>query len=148
MEVYEAPQRYDGNALSLFLAGGITGCPDWQQEMIAALKETRLVLFNPRRANFPIGDPSAAYEQIEWEHTYLRRATAISFWFPMDTLNPITLYELGAWSMRTEKRIFVGCHPEYKRKQDVMIQTKLVRPHVQVTESFQQLCEWILIWTK
>jgi hypothetical protein len=30
----EALQTYNGNETSLFLAGGITGCPDWQKEMI------------------------------------------------------------------------------------------------------------------
>jgi hypothetical protein len=145
MDVYEAPQQYNGSSLSLFLAGGITGCPDWQQEMIRALAHTRLVLFNPRRANFPMGDPGAAQEQIAWEHTLLRRATAISFWFPCETLNPITLYELGAWSM-TNKPLFVGVHPDYQRKQDVIIQTKLARPDVAVVESFEELARHIYDW--
>ena len=104
--------------------------------MIRALAHTRLVLFNPRRANFPMGDPGAAQEQIVWEHTHLHKATAISFWFPCETLNPITLYELGAWSMRN-KPLFVGVHPDYQRKQDVLIQTKLARPDIAVVESLR-----------
>lgn len=35
----EAPARYDGEAVSLFLGGGITGCPNWQ--MRAVLSSTR-----------------------------------------------------------------------------------------------------------
>lgn len=147
MRVFKAPNNYNGNGLSLFLAGGITGCPDWQEEMILRLAHTRLILFNPRRANFPMDDPSAAQEQITWEHTYLRKATAISFWFPCETLNPITLYELGAWSM-TNKRLFIGVHPDYQRKQDVIIQTRLARPDVAVVESLQALARHIEDWQR
>jgi len=126
---------------SIFLAGGISNCPDWQQEMRLLLQDTDLILFNPRRAQFPIGDPSAAQEQIEWEHDHLRSADAILFWFPCETLCPIVLYELGAWSM-TGKPIFVGVHPDYKRRQDVEIQTYLARPEVDICYTLEDLaCE-------
>lgn len=53
-----------------FLAGGITGCKDWQKQVIDYLENQpdtdNLVIFNPRRENFPINDPSAAEEQIKW----------------------------------------------------------------------------------
>jgi len=62
----------------------------------------------------------------------------ILFWFPCETLCPIVLYELGAWSM-TDKQIYVGVHPDYKRKQDVEIQTKLARPSVSIAYSVQEL---------
>ena len=143
----EALQSYNGDEVSLFLAGGITGCPDWQQEMIRKLKFTSLVLFNPRRTNFPIEDKNAARDQISWEFTYMRKATAISFWFPCETLCPIALYELGAWSMRT-KKIFVGVHPSYERRQDILIQTALVRPDVQVVSMLADLAHEIMAWSQ
>jgi len=123
---------------AVFLAGGITGCPGWQQEMCSLLQDTDLILLNPRRAHFPIGDPSAAQEQIEWEHAHLGMADAILFWFPCETLCPITLYELGAWSM-TDKPIFVGVHPSYQRRQDVEIQTRLARSEVGIHYSLESL---------
>src|SRR4051812_7979117 len=92
MHYIEALHVYNGEETSLFLAGGINGCPDWQQEMVEKLKDTSLALFNPRRASFPIGDKNAARAQIEWEYMHLRKATAISFWFPWETLSPIALY--------------------------------------------------------
>jgi Nucleoside 2-deoxyribosyltransferase like len=119
MQYIEAPQTYDGDEASLFLAGGITDCPDWQKDLVAKLKDLPLVIFNPRRSYFP-QHKNAAREQIEWEYTYLRKATAISFWFPQETLNPIVPYELGAWSM-TNKKIFLGVHPNYQRIQDIKI---------------------------
>jgi Nucleoside 2-deoxyribosyltransferase like len=147
MHYIEALQMYNGKETSLFLAGGITGCPDWQKEMIEKLKDSPLVLLNPRRASFPIEERNAAREQIEWEHLHLRKATAISFWFPCETLNPIVLYELGAWSM-TEKKLFVGVHPDYQRMQDVLIQTALARPDVQVVMSTDELAQQIVSWAK
>lgn len=129
MVYIESPQQYspaDG-ALSVFLAGGITGCPDWQSTMVALLADTPLIVFNPRRAKFPMHDPSAAQAQIVWEYQYLRVVNMILFWFPCDTLCPIVLYELGAWSM-TKKPLLIGMHPDYQRRQDVEIQTRLARP--------------------
>src|SRR5262245_39813726 len=89
----EPPAEYDGPGPSLFLAGGITGCPDWQAETISLFADLPLVLLNPRRRDFPINDPSAGPSQIEWEHRHLRRADAVLFWFPRETLCPIALYE-------------------------------------------------------
>ena len=124
----------------LFLAGGITDCPDWQRDMVEMLRATNWVLFNPRRENFPIHDPNAASFQIKWEHDHLRKADAILFWFPCETLCPIVLYELGAWSM-TRKLLFVGVHPQYKRRKDVEVQTGLARPDVRVVYSLQDLAK-------
>ncbi len=144
MKYIEAPNNYKLgiDEISVFLAGGITGCPDWQQDMRKLLTQTSLTLLNPRRKDFPIGDPEAAYEQVKWEYAALRAADAILFWFPKETLCPIVLYELGAWSM-TKKPIFVGTDPEYKRRQDVIIQTLLVRPEVVVWEYLEQLARYV-----
>jgi len=30
MKYVQAPNKYSGKEKSIFLAGGITGCPDWQ----------------------------------------------------------------------------------------------------------------------
>ena len=45
---------------SLFLAGGVTACPDWQAWMVQRLSASGLVLLNPRRAHFPIQRSAAA----------------------------------------------------------------------------------------
>jgi hypothetical protein len=138
MKYVEAPEIYDGKGQSLFLAGGITDCPDWQADLVKLLENEDITLLNPRRKNFPIHDPNAALAQITWEHNHLKKASAISFWFPKETLCPIVLYELGAWSM-AHKPIYVGVHPEYQRKQDVEIQTVLARPEVIIAYSLEVL---------
>lgn len=140
----EAPQPYTGDTISLFLAGGITGCPDWQAEVLARLNDLPFVILNPRRAQFP-QEEAAMRAQILWEYTYLRKASAISFWFPQETLCPITLYEFGAWSM-TDKKLFAGAHPHYQRIQDLRIQTSLTRPDVVLVESLDALVRDIRTW--
>jgi hypothetical protein len=146
MHYIEALQTYNGNETSLFLAGGITGCPDWQKDLVFLLQGMPLTLLNPRRALFPMDDPDTAWAQIEWEHIHLSLATAITFWFPRETLCPITLYELGAWSM-TKKPLFVGVHPAYQRRQDVFIQTALARPDIQLVSTLVELAQEIASWT-
>lgn len=151
MQYIEALTEYEPGPLpSVFLGGGITGCPDWQRELVALLQDLPVALLNPRRANFPISDPTAAPKQIEWEHRHLRKADAIAFWFPCETLCPITLYELGAWSMYRDERgpkpLFIGVHPNYQRCKDVEIQTHLVRPEVQVVLSLIDLAECVKRW--
>lgn len=153
MKYVEAPTKWDyrveDGSCSLFLAGGITDCPDWQSDVLHKLAQLRhssqLTVLNPRRKNFPIHNPDAATAQIEWEHFHLEAAHAILFWFPCETLCPIALYELGAWSM-TQKRLFVGCHPDYKRKADVVIQTQLRRPNVHVVFSLDDLVTKVEDW--
>jgi hypothetical protein len=144
----ECPTVYHAcdNDLSLFLAGGITNCPDWQAEMVNLLKHSRLVLLNPRRARWQM-KPGAQEEQIRWEHAHLRCADAVLFWFPEETLCPIALYELGAWNPRT-KTLFIGCHPDYQRREDVLIQTSLERPGQVIAGTLKELAEHVLVWER
>jgi len=128
------------NTMAVFLAGGISGCSDWQKELAQMLGDEDIVLLNPRRPDFPIDDPDAARDQIEWEYHHLRLADAIVFWFPCETLCPITLFELGAWSM-TEKPLIIGTHPEYARRQDVVIQMALARPEVKIMSSLEEIVD-------
>jgi len=99
----ECPQKFedDGKKISIFMAGGISGCSDWQTDLKEKLHSriSRLVLINPRRHNFNSKDESLTRGQITWEFQHLRLASAILFWFPKETLCPITLYELGCWNM-------------------------------------------------
>jgi hypothetical protein len=138
----------DWKGLSIFMAGGITGTQDWQKQAVDLFadfeKETgkELLLLNPRRKNFPIGDPNAALGQIEWEYRKLRWANEILFWFPCETICPIVLFELGAWSM-TQKHIYVGVDPDYERQRDVAMQLSLVRPGVRVVNSLTDLTKQV-----
>jgi len=103
----ECPTNFEPNSKTnaIFLGGGISGCPDWQSVAREKLHQKcpNLVLINPRRSSFDITDKTIAKEQIKWEFECLRKVNAILFWFPKETVCPITLYELGAWTLLSKK---------------------------------------------
>lgn len=150
MKVISCPKTYikqEGGEFSIFLAGGITGAPDWQAQLTVMLDQTNYAVINPRRADFPINDTNAAAYQIKWEFAHLRRVDMIVFWFRKETLQPITLYELGAWSM-TQKPLVVGIEPGYERELDVEVQTALVRPDVVLLDSLEELAKMLVEFDK
>ena len=132
---------------ALFLGGGISSCPIWQEEMTELLKPTNLILLNPRRDKFDMNDPKATEYQIKWEYEHLQKATARMFWFCHETLCPITLFELGKWCQKGDP-LFVGAHPEYKRKIDLHVQLGLITPAHVVSSSLKELAERICNWSK
>lgn len=143
----EAPTDYDGNKASVFLAGGISECSNWQREITQQLAETDLVILNPRRANFSMDDQAAAQEQIAWEYRHLRRASLVAFWFPPETLCPIAMFELGGCT-RTPTPLVVGVHPDYQRKRDIDIQLQLARPEVTLVYDVSSLATAIKDWAR
>jgi hypothetical protein len=46
----------------------------------------------------------------------------------------------------TDKRLFVGTHPDYQRRQDIVLQTGLVRPDIDVVHSVAALAAQIREW--
>lgn len=125
---------YEGAAPSLFLAGGITGCPDWQADAALWLKDYYSPIYNPRR-NFDMSKTGdEAREQIRWERAHLQQAKCIFFWFCGDTVQPIVLYELGRW-VASNKTLFIGVDTLYSRKFDVIEQVMLERPQQQIHET-------------
>ncbi|MEB3215903.1 MAG: hypothetical protein VKN72_06555 [Nostocales cyanobacterium 94392] len=44
----------------------------------------------------------------------------------------------------TDKPLFIGVHPNYPRRQDVEIQTNLVRPDINIVYSLEALAKQIL----
>jgi hypothetical protein len=150
MKYIECPEKWvwQSRVFNIFLAGGIVGCPDWQSIVVDKFKDyNNIALLNPRRKHFPIDDPNAAHGQIEWEYDYLEIADAILFWFPMDTLCPIVMFELGRWSI-AKKPIFVGVHPDYKRKADIEIQLSLSSPGIEIVYSLDDLVDNVKAYLK
>lgn len=130
---FESPRYYepaDGDPPVVFLAGGITGCPRWHDDAIELLHRTGLdmVVCNPNRENFPIGDPAAGREQVWWEqHHLLQPSTITMMWFPASdrtiTVQPIAMFELGQClnpaTLAAGRRLVVGADPGYPRRPDV-----------------------------
>jgi len=83
-------------------------------------------------------NPNETIKQIEWEYEMLRKVDFIIFRFTPETLNPITLFEYGA-ALERNAKLFVSVHPDYKRKADIEIQTRLHRPEIKILYSIDEL---------
>ena len=140
MRVITAPENYvkEAGDICVFLAGGITKCKEWQKDIISRLegiKETdHLVVFNPRRDNFDIKDPTATEKQIVWEFKMLEQCDIFSMYFcDSESDQPICFYELGRNIARIQAkyptswqdRIIITVEPGFKRAKDVYLQTCL-----------------------
>ena len=139
MKVITCPDEYTKSEKDIFcfLGGGITNCPNWQKEVINILQKVdpeHLVVFNPRRDNFPINNPNASDEQIQWEYKYLECADIFSMYFcESESDQPICMYELGRniermnnrYMINVDRHVIISSEKNYKRVQDVVIQTKL-----------------------
>ena len=121
------PERFTNS--SVFIAGGISNCPDWQSEMVSLTNTDIHDVVNPRRVGGFDRTGDTAKEQITWEHRALAMVDSCIFWFPKETLCPITLFELGKMLERTMNvggmRLAIGWHPDYVRAFDLEVQIKL-----------------------
>ena len=145
MAEIRAPQKYETRTdeINVFLAGGITDCPRWQDVAVEVLAPL-LNVFNPRRDDWP-DDPAEVQRQIEWEHYALRLMDAHLFWFAADAIQPIALYELGkVQSMGLP--LFVGADPDYPRLQDLQFQLPLVRPSVELRSTLAAVIGDVAEW--
>lgn len=134
MIVVTAPHLYipKHDEITVFLAGGITGCPDWQKEVIDQLygfvgrDDNQVVVYNPRQENFDITNQYAAYNQITWEYQYLNHVDIFSMYFVGGTqIQPICMYELGRYIKSYDQNQVISVEKDYMRKEDVVIQVAL-----------------------
>jgi hypothetical protein len=139
MQEIKAPDAARAEFKSLFIAGGISGCSDWQKEFITLLGDARITVFNPRRDIFP-SERNAEEAQIRWEFERLRSADFVSFWFPAESLDPITLFELGS-AMERSVPLAIGVHKNYARRSDIEIQAGIRRPEIKIAHSLEEFAE-------
>ena len=133
MLVVTAPHLYipRHDEITVFLAGGISGCRDWQKETIEHLyrfvgrDDNQVVVYNPRQENFDVSDPSAASDQITWEYQYLDKVDIFSMYFVGgNQVQPICMYELGRYTNPYDQQV-ISVETDYIRKNDVIIQVAL-----------------------
>lgn len=133
MKVITAPEYYipTNEEIAVFLAGGITNCDDWQQEVIDYLqslpeyKTDRLVIFNPRRNKWPKnGDTEEIRRQIHWEVDYIHRSNIFSMYFTNTKKSdqPICFYELAKYINKVYK--IISYQEGFNRAFDVDIQVE------------------------
>jgi len=146
MKHIQAPNEstWNNNEKKIFLAGGCA--TEWRWELIQMLANTSLVFLDPKR-----DDACSKKEMVRWEHKHLLLTDAILFWFPKETLCPMTLYELGTWA-QTRKNLFVGVHPDYAKREDVEIRLALADVEIvysleklskRIKWAFPEQCAWV-----
>lgn len=134
---------------SIFLAGGITGCDNWQKvvqfELMRTFKNDPLLILNPRRDNFPINNPNAAEEQITWEFNALDYCDMFTMYFAGGSSDqPICMYEYGRHLAKFDEHsrslnsVVVTACKDYKRYNDVIIQTRLVDDRIVVNSTLDE----------
>lgn len=135
----EAPnylEDYSAVPHSVFLAGSISNCWDWQSEVSPKLLGEDITVFNPRRREFDMTDPDQSEDQISWEFAHLEYAKDIIFWFSHETVAPISLFELGKHYNKTS---VVGIDPKYPRQLDLEVQLRLMNMHYKIVYSLDDL---------
>ena len=143
MRVITAPDRskFSGSDISVFLAGGISMCPDWQSKVIDILSKMpdtdALTLYNPRRKSFSVNDSLMTYIQIGWEFLNLEHCDIFSMYFcNSESVQPICFYELGRNMLYKEiqhgpyisDHVIVSVEDGFKRAQDVTTQISFAFP--------------------
>jgi hypothetical protein len=110
----------------VFLGGSIDmgSAPDWQRDVIDALKDEDVVILNPRRSDWnpswrPDADEPHFLEQVQWELSALDSADVILLYLAPGSNSPVSLLEMGLHA-RSGKLIIL-CPPGYWRKGNVDI---------------------------
>lgn len=133
MLVYTAPEKVNPDLKpSVFLAGSIEmgKAVEWQKEVIEALKDTKCVVYNPRRKDW---DPTweqkktnpSFYSQVTWEVSFILKADVVAFYLQPGTLSPISMFELGLVAKEKNKQIIVYCPDGFYRKGNIDIYSGL-----------------------
>lgn len=158
MQIIQAPNLIpvpiDPDSPLLFLAGGISNCPDWQKELCDSLSqyEGECYIINPRRVGDLARTGEDAKIQIKWEIDMIHESSYFIFWFPEESICPITLFELGKITemlagdnfIYGETQICVGIHPNYQRKMDLEIQLPAILPEIEIVNSLEEIRQWII----
>lgn len=142
MTYIEAPHycRPTDDGPSVFLAGGITGVERWHTRAAAALQAHGVTVFNPHRAELPIHDPNAGWEQASWQQHHLHAADVTLIWFPTSDQavppSPPGMFELGQ-ALGAGRRIVVGADKDYPHEPEVRMICQVARPDMPVFSTLE-----------
>ena len=145
MKEFKAPQRYfiSEEDRVVFLAGSIEmgKADNWQTRVVKALKKENGIILNPRRDDWDSSwvqeiDNPKFREQVEWELKAMEDAHIIAMMFDPNTKSPITLLELGLWTVMwsTNQKLLVCCPEGYWRKGNVDIVCRKYKVPMVVSE--------------
>lgn len=141
----------------VFLAGPITGAPDWQSTAIALIREADADLFvaSPRRAVTNDGDftEDMYIEQVEWEHRHLARAAehgVTLFWLAKESRHvcdrsyaQTTRFELGeavTVHRLTGAKVVVGIEKGFTNERYLRKTIPAKMPGIPLFDSLEETC--------
>jgi hypothetical protein len=122
----KAPNNYDKDKFSVFLAGSIEmgTAEKWQDEIVELLQDFDVQILNPRREHWDNSwhqsiDDLKFKEQVLWELNAQENSDLIVMYFDENSKSPITLLELGLFVK--QKDIIVCCPEHFWRQGNVQI---------------------------
>ena len=118
---------------SFFLAGGST---DWRQKLTDSMTSDQFyhaIVVDPFDKNYKPEVNTA------WEFKSMQKVDCVVFWFPKESLYPISLFELGVVCRDSLKGLIVGMDLEYAKREIIIEQLKLFRPDVNVVSSLPEV---------
>lgn len=118
------PLEQENPTISVFLAGSIEMgvASNWQAKVIKELKDTHIIVYNPRRDDWDNSWGPMSKElkdQINWELDNLEKADYIFMYLDPKTKSPISLLEFGMYAK--SGKLIVVCDPNFYRYTNVMI---------------------------
>jgi hypothetical protein len=126
-QILVAPTRAPISGPTVFLAGGITDSPRWQDEAVAYFERTisGITICNPRRSE-DFENSTVEYErQVTWELDHLLAADLALFWFPAAECR-ITRIELGLVA-GSGRPLVVGADPQFVNRRYLGLLTQRLR---------------------
>lgn len=141
----------------VFLAGPITGAPDWQSRAIALIRaaDAELFIASPRRAVEREGDftEDMYLEQVAWEHRHLARAAedgVTLFWLAKESRHvcdrayaQTTRFELGeAVTVHrfTGAKVVVGIEPGFTNERYIRKTLASKTPGIVLLGTIEETC--------
>jgi len=139
---------------ALYLAGGMSNCPNWQKEftqhfenlkddcqtMMRCFWLNNLTIINPRRNNYDPTKKSEVKKQTMWEYSHIKSSDAMVFYFPEESICSSALLQYGK-CLASNKKIFLGIDESYTKLLDLYTITRLERPDQPINYSLKDLIE-------
>lgn len=114
-------------SLSVYLAGSVIDCLDWRADLLKQLKDTKLLVLNPRQ-RVPLESGRGSIQQREhvqsvWEARYKGQVDVVVIWLPQEDRDKESLieygYALGLRASNPSLTLIAGCHPGYAWSSEV-----------------------------
>lgn len=120
--VAPSDKKVNQNIIKIFLGGTIDSgkSEDWQKKICAKYyDDKRIIIFNPRRDEWPEEHSDEVIRQIKWEHKRMDESDYIIMNILPDSKSPISLMEIGMYN--ESNKLLVFCTDNFYRYDNVKI---------------------------